>query len=480
MKSLINVIVWLLCISSVYPQATFEYMYSSLQNEISRSLIEDDEGNIIFSVENFEYGLLIKLDQNGSFIDSIRIENPEGTCNLAELIKIDENQFVVFGNWTTDTNSSLWYMRFDNDLQIVDDKKLNSNEMFIFEFHHIINQNGNIVIIGHYVADPQDEFDVCMYEININGDVIRNMFFNAASTYNHAYTLLENKFDNNYKVFAKSPLSSALSRTFCCINIVDSNFNFIDSSPIDYPNIENNSCAKWLNDSIYFLAGKWLYYAEPEWDVGIVKVTRTDSVISSNSFGRNDTVDNPGNYHCLDFITPDNIFFGWTSNSYMYPFQNDPSWIMLTILDSNLNIKSQNQYGGDAFYIVNSVLATQDSGCVISCSRYDHLTQFNEWDVYILKVNKDGLLVSTPENPVINANACYLYPNPGSEQLNVNCPHDGLGIQLFDIMGRIKMTALLKAGNNPLPASNLTSGIYLYRITYPKNQVVQSGKWLKK
>lgn len=477
MKTFITITFCLFFASSVTPQTTFKYLYSSPLDEISKSLIEDNEGNIYFAVHNYNYALIIKLDFEGLFLDSISIYNPEGTCNLEELIKIDDNHFVALGDWTSDSTSELWYVKVDNNLQIIEDKKLNSNGWYLFELHHLINHNGNIVFTAQYNVSPVSEKDVCMYEITKEGDLIRNMFFYTTFIYNSAYSFLQDIHDSTYKVFAKSPLNN---RVECTLNKVDTNFYTIDHSSALSDHINNNTTARWMNDSTYLLAGKWHFSGTNEWDLEILKMTRTDSIISNAYFGKQDTVDWPATYESLDFISPNNIFLAGSSNSNWFPFQNEPSWIMLNILDSNLNLKNQQFYGGDAFYIVNAVLATQDSGCLISCSRYDYLTQYEENDIYILKVNQDGLLVSTPENPVINTKTCYVYPNPGNDLLNINSPIDRLQIQLYDITGNKVCDAGISSGTNSFNASSLPAGIYLYRITDQKRKTVQSGKWIKR
>jgi hypothetical protein len=479
MKTFIIIIFCFLFASSVIPQSTFKYLYSSPLNEISKSLFEDNDGNIYFAVKNYNYALIIKLDYEGLFLDSISIYNPEGSCNLEELIKIDDDHFVALGNWKSDTISELWYVLFDINLEIESDKRLDSYGLYIFDFQHIINHNGNIVFIADYMP-PQSDVDVCMYEITTEGQVLRSTFFNTIYEFNSANSLLENNYDSIYKVFTTRPLGPLSSRMPCFINLVDSNFNLLDYSLVHNLFINSRASAKWVNDSTYLLAGKWYVPYVEEWDIGILQVNREDSVLLSASFGKPDTVDWAGNYKCLDFISNNNIFFVGSSNTYTYPFQIEPSWIMVNILDSNLNLKSQQFYGGDASYFVNSILATQDSGCLISCSRYDYLTQHEENDVYILKVNQDGLLVSTPENPVINTKTCYIFPNPGNDLLNINSPKDGLQIQLFNVTGKRVGEVGISSGTNSISVSSLAPGIYFYQITDQKRENIQTGKWIKR
>jgi len=456
-------------------QTSFNYIYSSPLSEISRSILEDHDGNLYFSIENFQYGLIIKLNNAGKFLDSLRIDNSDGTCNLAELIPFSETQFVALGTWSEDSLSQLWYVRFDYDLNIIEERKLNTEGQFIFSFRHIVNQNNNIVLMAHYHKPPAYNMDVCMFELTLEGVLIRSMYFNTSSSFNSGFSVLEDPKNCTYKVFAKSGLSSRLPYI---INVIDTSFNLLYTHYLPYFFIESPGSTKWINDSVYTLSGRRYSLATSEWDIGILKVNRNDSVLASNYFGKPDTVDWSGNYKSHDFISKDNIYLAGSSNTYAYPYQQEYSWIMLNVLDSNLGLKHQHFYGGDAFYLVNTILATQDSGCVLSCSRYDYLTQYNEFDVYILKVNKDGLMVSVPEEGALDDPQCRIFPNPGLETVTI-VTDDPSQFQLFDLTGRIMFDISLTDKHNLVNVSGLKSGVYLYRMLGKDSIISCSGKWIK-
>jgi hypothetical protein len=464
-----------LCLS----QSTFEYLYSSPLQEISRSIIEDSEGNIFFTVENHNNALIIKLDHDGNFLDSLSIVNSTGTCTLSNLIEANNEHLIAIGDWSSDTSSELWFMKFDYELNEIENKKLSSNNYFIFEFHHLINNNGNIVFIAHYLKPPTNETDICIFEITMEGELIRSMFYNTSSSYNHGYSLLENTDANNYRIFAKSELTS---RLFCFINVIDTNFDHLYTHFLPPSFVETPFSAKSVNDSIYLLSGKIYLISDEDWNIGIHRVNNYDSILSSNYFGKTDTVDWTGLYNSFDFISPNNIFFAGTTNSFWYPFQNDPSWIMLNILDSALNLKSQHFNGGDAYYLVNAVLATEDSGCVMACSRYDWLTQDNEFDVYILKVNKDGLLVSIPENNINQVNSCSVYPNPASTRLTIHFQegkstnYSNRIIEFLNASGiKVKVVKIPSISKVSISVQDLEIGVYLLNIR-ENGKVISSKK----
>jgi len=68
------------------------------------------------------------------------------------------------------------------------------------------------------------------------------------------------------------------------------------------------------------------------------------------------------------------------------------------------------------YYIV--FLATNDGGCLMVGCRYDYETQDQERDIYIAKVNSDGLIVWTQEIPM-GKQVTTVFPNPGTNRLNI-------------------------------------------------------------
>jgi len=461
--------------SSIFSQNTYEYLYSTEHAELSRSIIEDFDGNLYFPVENFEFGLIIKLDSEGNFADSIHISNPSGSCNISELIRRDSNHFIALGHWMSDTATNLWFILFDNHLQKIKEKMLNSNNTTIYDFKYIINHNGNIVFIAIYIPDDQGYYDVCIYEITYEGQVKRFKFFDFIGI-NQNFTILENSEDSTYKVFTKNPLNN---RLLCHLTHLDSNFNLMGNSVWLGSEIDSHNTAKWISDSTYLLTGEKYDFTTDEWDLGILKMSDNDYTIASFAIGTSDTVDWPGLYKNLDFVSLENIFYAGSKNSYWFPFQNEPSWIMLNILDTGLNLKSQHYYGGDAYYLVNAILATQDSGCVMACTRYDWMTPENDFDVYILKVNKDGLLVSTPEMPALCNQPCFIYPNPGYNVLNINVPINDLHFEMVDLNGKKVVSCHLEKGSNTINLYPLPNGMFIYHILNNRSVMIQSGKWLK-
>jgi hypothetical protein len=137
----------------------------------------------------------------------------------------------------------------------------------------------------------------------------------------------------------------------------------------------------------------------------------------------------------------------------------------------------QKYYGGDACYNLWSVLATQDGGCVMAGTRYDYQTQNQERDVYILKVNENGILTWTYNFPETTKQV-IVYPNPGRDEIKINTFTDNLIFDLFDIKGNKILSQPIEK-DDKINTSHLQKGVYTYRILNQKSETIETGKWMK-
>jgi len=196
-----------------------------------------------------------------------------------------------------------------------------------------------------------------------------------------------------------------------------------------------------------------------------------------------DTASHPAVIQSIDTTNAGEIYFAGSANIIPteYPYQDDPSWIFLSKLDRDLNPIWTKLYGGDMFYQVYSVKATHDGGAILACRTYDYRTQYYEHDILIIKVNEDGLIVGTGEDPIgITVQDAIVYPNPGNEYLKVQsgAQINGALFELFDTNGNLVHTTTLDERLETINTIKFSTGTYPYRITY-KNEIVGSGKWVK-
>jgi len=265
----------------------------------------------------------------------------------------------------------------------------------------------------------------------------------------------------------------------------DSIFNFVSVDTIAWK-LRSQHTSIWLDDSTYLLTGHKSVQNPSRTDIGIVKLNKEDELLAADHFGKpGDTVTYAGVNNNVDFVTKDNIYFGGTSNFIVnqWPWQTDNSWILLVNLDSNLNVNWLRFYGGDAFYHLWGLLATQDGGCLMYAVRYDEAVNFQEYDVYILKVDSNGLLTSDREYPSISINELIIFPNPAWNQITVKYPdifnHRAREVVIFNALGKEVKRIPRPPGQpeSPIDMTGLASGMYI-AVLKSEGEKIATGKFV--
>ena len=136
-------------------------------------------------------------------------------------------------------------------------------------------------------------------------------------------------------------------------------------------------------------------------------------------------------------------------------------------------------------YWLNGILPTADSGCLMYGARYDSDTDEHEYDVQIVKFNKEDLSIITSAETISPADPTAIpFPNPVKEHISIPLPqynkHGDLRLQIYTLNGK-KLTDkpvagqgnLIKTRVKPLPA-----GIYVFRVL-SSGKTITSGKFLK-
>ena len=81
--------------------------------------------------------------------------------------------------------------------------------------------------------------------------------------------------------------------------------------------------------------------------------------------------------------------------------------------------------------------------------------------------------------PVLQENILTsIYPNPGTNQLNIKTKLKNSTFELIDFTGKIIIHKSLNSFTNYINTSNIPSGMYFYRI-HNNEKIIESGKWVK-
>jgi len=365
------------------------------------------------------------------------------------------NNYIVSGKIAYYENSirknfPVFYV-VDSDLNILNEYRipLDSNYLSVLSMEFVV-EGDNLYVSGAVKNTNFSEYyyDLFICKYNLQTHVLQSNFLELTGDQNSSGYL---KTSNYHIIFSTGGWGYPPDYPSGYYALFDSNLNWdvTDSLPDD---IRLNNSAIKLTDSTYLLSGRQsVFIALPSVDEErsvLYKMAFPNLPIKSFEYHMGtDTLSFPAG-NSIDTTCTGEIYFSGTANVIPYeaPFQHDPSWVFLSKLDRNLNPIWTKQYGGDMYYEVYSVKATQDGGAIIVCKTYDYLTQDHELDILIIKVNKDGLIVGTGEEPAgLTMQDAIVYPNPGSEYLKVQSgPQiNGAVFELFDMNGNLVLTATL-------------------------------------
>ena len=480
------IILMLVGLNSLFAQSSFELHISTPLSERVTGIIQDDEGNYVavgYKYDNLTEILnayLLKINNSGSVLEERVYNLPDSNTFFSEIKYINSTYYILGskGAIIDGIHNILCIKILDKDLNILDDVSYDLRPYDIIDSRVIVNTDSNVVACETLDINGVGT-DFAILEFNASGDSLRSKIF-VLDDYQFAQSILELKNHLGYNIIAYASVND-----FPYLHIIikiDSLLNIkeIDSIPLGYR--EQNSC-KWLNDSLYLLTGKKSVY-DPLTHVmaGVMLLDSSQNVYRENHFGMGgDTINYPAMKDNVDFIFPDNIYYGGIANikPSQMPWQHDPSWIMLNNMNSNLELNWQRFYGGDAFYYLWSLKATQDGGCVLLATRYDYTVQDHEYDIVILKVDTNGLITSIGESPAIPVEDVILFPNPGSDHIDITGADPPASIFLYDAKGKLILSEAITSISSRINTTALSSGTYFYQVLQG-SQVVKSGKWIKR
>jgi hypothetical protein len=476
MKTYLYIVFFFLLINISLSQNSFEYLYQSPNDNWPGDMFEDVEGNIIVSF--FDTQLkntnLLKINNYGLLVNIYNYSEPNYNSTIKELIPLNDGTFIGIGVYNHDTVYNLWYCLFDLNLNLLFDHKILTEYELIYDrLNSTINDNGNIVIGATYKIN-EFETSVCLFELSINGDLENYIFYTPLNQgIAIFYDLFKIPNSSNYKIFTTNFFQKSIGKIYT----VDSAFNILFSTPFSWYQSDNLS-VKLINEEEYLL-GLVRYISKDNICSGLVKHSMNENILDSLLLCNSSVINYSAWIRSVDFVDSSKIYFGSTySLNLIDPFfSTSTSWIMLNKLDIHLLPIWQKYYGGDAYYNLWSILATQDGGCVMSGTRYDHQTQNQERDVYILKVNEDGILTWAYNFPETTKKV-IVYPNPGRDEIRIKAIENNLRFDLFDINGN-KILSQPIENEDKINTSQLKKGVYTYRILNQKSETVETRKWIK-
>ena len=468
-----------------YAQSGFVFHYSTLNDEHPNDIIETSDGGFIITVSIGTYPapyqtLLIRLNKYGDTMVTRYISLIPGTCNINKIIKLDNGTFTGIGSKHISTGEArLWLLTITDSLSIISDTNYHTDFNIIGTLFGFLDHFHNLIVCGSACpsGSSYNEHPFVFKFSQSSDSLFSHYYTNPFEQY--AFSMIEKPDTTGYlmSIWGKYYTQTNSPSQFLTM---DYSFNVlhIDSVP---GRLDLYLNTKKINDHELFVTGKrWFDNIQPQTDkLGILKIDSACHIKAEQFLGPDDTVSYPAYNTNLDFLNTQNIFLGGILNQdwggiFSYNF----SYILLSKFDSSLNLTWLKYFGGDQYYMVWSVIATTDGGCIIGASNNDYSTMGEQRDVYILKVDSNGLITGIHQPPTNNGNKTLVYPNPGQDLLNLETQQENLVFHLYDIMGMEVCNKYLIPGQNVLQIQNLNSGIYIYKIV-KNSQMIECGKWIK-
>ena len=149
--------------------------------------------------------------------------------------------------------------------------------------------------------------------------------------------------------------------------------------------------------------------------------------------------------------------------------------LFIAYLDENLNKLGEIYHVDDYAYMVKSMAACPEGGCLVSCHKIHEAT--NEAGNCLIKITKETL-VGIKEAHDAGFAVAMAYPNPGVNTLNIRTALKNARVEVYDNNGRLIHSQALTEHVTAIDAGDWTEGVYVWKVM-GNGKEVESGKWIK-
>ena len=184
--------------------------------------------------------------------------------------------------------------------------------------------------------------------------------------------------------------------------------------------------------------------------------------------------DGAGILQSIGFDNDNNVYMvGQMDNVMANEFLNRNLYI--AYLDENLNKLGEIYHVDDYAYMVKSMAACPEGGCLVSCHKIHEAT--NEAGNCLIKITKETL-VGIEEAHDAGFAVAVAYPNPGKDVLNIRTGLKDAWVEVYDMNGRLIHSQALTENATAIDATDWTDGVYVWKVM-ANGKEVESGKWIK-
>ncbi|MBP9993372.1 MAG: T9SS type A sorting domain-containing protein [bacterium] len=184
--------------------------------------------------------------------------------------------------------------------------------------------------------------------------------------------------------------------------------------------------------------------------------------------------DGAGILQSVGFDDDNNVYMvGQMDNVMANEFLNRNLYI--AYLDENLNKLGEIYHVDDYAYMVKSMAAYPEGGCLVSCHKIHEAT--NEAGNCLIKITKETL-VGIEEAHDAGFAVAVAYPNPGKDVLNIRTGLKDAWVEVYDLNGRMIYGREITENVTAINTTDWSEGTYVWKVMADGKEV-ESGKWIK-
>ena len=184
--------------------------------------------------------------------------------------------------------------------------------------------------------------------------------------------------------------------------------------------------------------------------------------------------DGAGILQSIGFDNDNNVYMvGQMDNVMANEFLNRNLYI--AYLDENLNKLGEIYHVDDNAYMVKTMAACPEGGCLISCNKSDEVTY--ESGNCLIKIAKEAF-VGIEEAHDAGFAVAVAYPNPGGNTLNIRTALPNAYVEVYDLSGKLIHHQEITDETTSINAENWASGSYVWKVV-SNGKEAENGKWIK-
>lgn len=437
-------------------------------------------GNKIENEEN-TYGFIYKIETNGNVNDSLFLDDVLENSTCSKGFQLSNNTTRIFGTKEKSDMPGFYecfLIDIDSEMNIINEIVFDLGIGKYWEHLNIVaNVNNDLVIASMVDGSPPQTglqyIDKMLIIVSQEGELLFDSIYNQ-SAFEVTMDFIKYPNSNNYILYCIKSFEEG--NTLKQINILDTNFNLIENYHIeDYSSQASISC---INNEYFLICNKGDFGDNDSWYTSVSKYDFSFNKLDQVYFGSVDTASYPALNNSIAYSN-DKVFIGSTYNTQATAFPIYNSFVRIESLNNDLNLNFQRFYGGDAYYELIDIEFTIDGGCVLSGNKYSNGENGPfERDIFILKVDENGLVTSTIDEQNFRVKNAIITPNPGKDYLQLHTGISHAKLQLHSINGHMAMEKKVNINTTTINTQSLKSGTYIWSLL-KDGQIIEKGKWIK-